>query len=89
MTWINRNFDERKERRELLIKTAWDYFSNQFEVLKLSGGIMAPFEVFALYTVNVLELALRKDMSNQEVLDEMRKIHQFEKEMINLVDDSE
>ena len=32
---------------------------------------MAPFEVFALYTVKVLELALRKDMSNQEVLDEM------------------
>jgi hypothetical protein len=48
---------------------------------------MAPFEVFVLYTVKVLELALRKDLSNDAILDEMRKIHQFEKELIKMVDD--
>jgi hypothetical protein len=25
VTWINRHYDESKARRELMIKTAWDY----------------------------------------------------------------
>jgi hypothetical protein len=34
VTWINKHFDERKARRELLIKTASDYFSSHVETLK-------------------------------------------------------
>jgi hypothetical protein len=38
VAWINRHFDERKARRELLVKTAWDYFSSRYETAKVTGG---------------------------------------------------
>ena len=50
---------------------------------------MMPFEVFLLYTVKNVNLALREYLSNEDILKEMRKIHEFEKELIKLVDDSE
>ena len=85
MTCINRHYDERKARRELLVKTAWDYFSSKFEIAKLTGGALAPFEVFVFYTVKVVELAVRKNLSDEKTLDEMRKIHHFEKALMKVI----
>ena len=45
-----------------------------------------PFEIFMFCTARIVELALRKDLSDQQILDEMRKIHDFEKELKRLSD---
>jgi hypothetical protein len=85
VTWINKHYDERKAQRELMIKTSWDYYVSVGEAGKnIPGGILMPFEVFILYTPRVVELALRENLSNEEIVDEMRKIHQLERELIKL-----
>jgi hypothetical protein len=48
---------------------------------------MPPFDVFALCTVKVLELALRKNLSNEKLLAEMRKIREFEKELTKIFEE--
>ena len=40
---------------------------------------MMQFELYIFYTVKVVELALRENLSNHEILDEMLKYHAFEK----------
>jgi hypothetical protein len=89
VTGINRYFDERKSRRNLMINTAWDYYVSVGEAAKnVPGGILMPFEVFLLYTPRVVELALRENLSKEEIVDEMRKIHQLERELIKLSNDA-
>lgn len=85
VTWINKHFDERKAWRELLIKSAWDYYSSRREIFKITGGKMVPFEVFLLYTVKTINLALRKNLSNEDILRELQEIHRFERDLIKVV----
>jgi|HubBroStandDraft_3_1064219.scaffolds.fasta_scaffold235677_2 hypothetical protein len=85
VTLITKHYQERKSRREILVKTAWDYFSNRSDLAKYIGDIkMMQFELYIFYTVKVVELALRENLSNQEILDEMRKYHAFEKELTKI-----
>jgi len=72
VTWITKHYEERKARREILVKTAWDYFSSHSDLAKNLDVTLMPFELYIFYTVKVVELALRENLSNQEVLDEMR-----------------
>jgi hypothetical protein len=73
-TWINRFFDERKARRELLIKTSWDHFLTRAEITKVKGGELARFETYVFYTLKVIDLALTKNLSNEQIVEELRKI---------------
>jgi len=72
LTWINKHFDEKKARRELLIKTSWDHFSTLAEWTK--GQRVAPFEAFLFHTMKVIELALNKNLSDEQIVEEVRKI---------------
>jgi hypothetical protein len=87
VTWINKHFDERKARRELIIKSAWDYYTTRLEITKALGGSFPPFETFLFYTTKVIDLALRKNLSNQEVLEQLRKIHEFEEQLVQVARD--
>src|SRR2546430_10055566 len=73
-TWINRHFDEKKARRELMIKTGWDHYSTVAKFAKETGGGIAPFETYLFHTLKVVELALNKDLSNEQIVEEVRKI---------------
>src|SRR5258707_3295106 len=73
-TWINRHFDEKKARRELMVKTSWDHFSALNQWTKAHGGTMAPFETYLFHTIKVIELALNKNLSNEQIVEEVRKI---------------
>jgi hypothetical protein len=83
-TWINKHFDERKAQRELMIKTAWDYYSSDLEVAKSDGGALLPPETFIFYTVKIVELAMHKGLSDKKLLNELRKIHEFQKKLITI-----
>jgi len=38
---------------------------------------------------SILELALRKNLSDEKILDEMRKIREFERDLIKIAKDDE
>lgn len=70
VTWITKHYDERKERRELILKSAWDYYSTVLEVGKaIPGSKQQPFDAFLFYMVKVVDLALRKGLSDEQLLD--------------------
>lgn len=73
-TWINRHFDEKKARRELMVKTSWDHYSTLAEFTKAQGGRLAPFETYPFHTQKVIELALNESLSNEQIVEEVRKI---------------
>jgi len=73
-TWINRHFDEKKARRELMVKTSWDHYSTLAEFTKAQGGRLAPFETYLFHTQKVIELALNESLSNEQIVEEVRKI---------------
>jgi hypothetical protein len=77
LTWINRHFDEKKAQRELLIKTGWDHFSTFAEWAKVKGGNLAPFETYLFHTLKVIELASKKNLSNEQIIEEVRKIREL------------
>jgi hypothetical protein len=82
LTWINKHFDERKARRELIVKTAWDCYSTRLEPAKEraregGAGRFPLFSVFLFHTIKTVDLALRKNLSNEEIADEMRKIEEL------------
>jgi hypothetical protein len=86
VTWINKHFDERKAQRELMLKTAWDYYSSRLELAKevakeRGGGHFPPFSTFLFHTIRTVDLALRKNLSNQQIAEEMRKIEELDKEL--------
>jgi hypothetical protein len=90
VTWITKHYEERKARREILVKTAWDYFSSRSDLAKnIRNATLMPFELYIFYTVKVVELALRENLSNQEVLDEMRKYHAFQKELTEVSNEAQ
>jgi hypothetical protein len=64
-TWINRHFDEKKARRELMVKTGWDHYSTLATFAKDKGGGIAPFETYLFHTLKIVELALN-DNSGRE-----------------------
>jgi hypothetical protein len=74
LTWVNRQFDEKKAQRELMIKTGWDHFSTLAEWAKTKGGNLAPFETYLFHTLKVIELASKKNLSNEQIVEEVRKI---------------
>jgi len=80
LTWINKHFDEKKARRELLIKTSWDHFSTLAEWTK--GQRVAPFEAFLFHTMKVIELALNKNLSDEQIVEEVRKIRGLSKAIL-------
>jgi hypothetical protein len=89
VTWINKRFDERKARRELMIKTAWDYYSSRREIAEevakeRGGGKFTPFSTFLFHTIRTVDLALRENLSNQQIAEEMRKIEELNKELIKV-----
>jgi hypothetical protein len=62
VTWINKHFDERKAQRELMLKTAWDYYSSRLELAKevakeRGGGDFPPFSTFLFHTIRTVDLA--------------------------------
>ncbi len=81
-TWINRHFDEKKARRELMVKTAWDHYSTFAEFTKTKGGALAPFETYLFHTLKVIEIALSKNLSNEEIVEEVRKIRGLSRAII-------
>lgn len=93
VTWINKHFDERKARREIILKSAWDYYATRLEIAKdwakvrPEGAPIPPFSTFLFYTTKVVDLALRKNLSDQKVLKELRKIHALEEQMVQVVQD--
>jgi hypothetical protein len=86
VTWINRHFDERKARRELMIKTAWDYYSSRLELAKDGKlrGPLPPFSNILFLVTRIVDLGLRENLSNQQIAEEMRKIDELEKELIKV-----
>ena len=83
VTWINRHFDERKARRELMIKAAWDYYA--LTLNKSQPEVpTAPFSTYLFHTVKTVELAMRKNLSDQKIAEEMRRINKLEAELIRI-----
>jgi hypothetical protein len=79
-TWINRYFDEKKARRELAVKTACDQWATEFNGrINKSGGRLAPLEVYLFHTLKVVDLATRKNLSNEEIIGGVRKIRELTK----------
>jgi hypothetical protein len=77
-TWINRYFDEKKASRELVVKTAWDQWSTELQTrMKGGGGVLAPLEVYLFHTLKVIDLAAQKNLSNEEIVSEVRKIREL------------
>lgn len=76
-TFINRYFDEKKARRDLMVKTAWDQWSTGFEWIKSRGGQLPPLEVYFFHTLKVVELAARKNLSNEQIIAEVRKTREL------------
>lgn len=91
VTCINKHYDEKKARRELLVKTAWDHYSSVSELAKTKeGGVLMPFELFVLHTTRVIELALRAQfLSNEETLKEMHKIHELNKQLTEMSNEAQ
>ena len=81
MTWINRHFDERKARR-LMIKTAWDYYSSRLELAKAgkASGRLPPFSNILFLIIKIVDLGLRENLSNQQILEKTRELNELEKE---------
>jgi hypothetical protein len=89
VTWITKHFDERKARRELMLKTAWDYYSSRLELAKevakeRGRGNFPPFSTFLFHTIRTVDLALRENLSNQQIAEGMRKIEELNKELIKV-----
>jgi hypothetical protein len=76
-TWINRYFDEKKARRELMVKTAWDQWSTEFNRTRSSPARLAPLEVYLFHTLKVVDLATRTNLSNEQIVVEVRKIRRL------------
>jgi hypothetical protein len=82
LTWINRHFDEKKTRRELIIRTAWDHFSTMGEWSKDRGFGLAPFETYLFHTNEGHRIGLNKDLSNEQIVEEVRKIRELSKAIL-------
>jgi hypothetical protein len=66
-----RVFDDRKARRELMYKTAFDYWKTAFEAAQVVNNRNVPFEALFLYAIELMEISERKKRSLQHFLDEV------------------
>jgi hypothetical protein len=72
-TLITKYFDERKARREVIQKTAFEYWQTTFQAALTKGPPEVPFEAFFLHAVQIMELAERKDLAQDEFIAELNK----------------
>jgi hypothetical protein len=71
ITWINRSFDEKRARRELKTKTAFDYWQTAFQKTEA-----VPFEASFFLAIKIMELTERKHLSEEEFVAELKKLDQ-------------
>ena len=79
VTWVTKYYDDLKSRREIIVKTAWDHYESALEILKIKGGKIQPFASFLFYTMKVIDLSMRRDLSDQQFVEELRFIHERQK----------
>jgi hypothetical protein len=61
-----------------VVKTAWDQWSSELQArMGGSGGVLAPLEVYLFHTLKVIDLAARKNLSNEQIVAEVRKIREL------------
>jgi hypothetical protein len=77
VTWLTKHYEEKKARRELMVKTAWDYWAKGFDAAQTRGAQTAPFEAFMFHALKIIELADHKSLSNKQLRDELKKIREF------------
>ena len=74
---IKSYFDERKARRELMLKTAYDFWQSVYQEARDSKVQIDPFETFVFHITKVLELAERKNLTNEKIRAELKKIREL------------
>jgi hypothetical protein len=74
---IKSYFDERKARRELMLKTAYDFWRSVYEEARAKNVQIDPFETFVFHITKVLELAGRKNLTNKKIRIALKKIREL------------
>jgi hypothetical protein len=70
-------YHDRKERRQLMVKAAWDYWSKGFDAAQSWNAQTAPFEAFMFHALKVIELSQRRELSDEQLRDELKKAREF------------
>ncbi|MGA8656448.1 MAG: hypothetical protein WB586_09890 [Chthoniobacterales bacterium] len=65
---INGYFGERKARRKLMYKTAFDYWKTAFDAAQASNNKNVPFEALFLYATELMAISERKYRSKEVFL---------------------
>ena|ERR1700731_1604238 len=74
VTWLTKHYEEKKARRELRIKTAFDYWKSAFEAAQAKGRDTVPFEAFFPFALQIIDLAERKGLSQEQFMAELSKV---------------
>jgi hypothetical protein len=74
---IKSYFDERKARRELMLKTAYDFWRSVYDEARAKSVQIDPFETFVFHTMKVLELTERSDLTNEKIRSALKEIREL------------
>jgi hypothetical protein len=76
-TWIKSYFDDRKSRREVMLNIAYDFWQSVYQEARARGVQIDPFETFVFHTMKVLELAQHKNLTNEQIRAQLKKIREL------------
>ena len=82
LTCLNRRFDDRRQLRELAIKTAFDYWQSDYEHAKLVGERthttikVAPLDTYIIHMLKLAELVSNRSITADNVEAELRSIRE-------------
>jgi hypothetical protein len=74
VTWLTKHYEEKKARRELRVKIAFDYWQTTFKTAQDKSREPIPFEAFFLHALHIIDLAERKNLSQDQFLAELDKL---------------
>jgi hypothetical protein len=82
ITYLNRRFDDRRQLRELAVKTAFDYWQSDYEHAKLVGQMthttmkVAPLDTYIIHMLKLAELISERSITADNVAAELRGIRE-------------
>ena len=83
---ISRYFDERRERRELIVRIATENYGRYADAAKRLGGNLEPIESFIIHATEIMKIVDDGVSSESEIRDRLRKAYGIQRAVSEEID---
>jgi len=78
---INKKSEERRHIRELMLKTAMEYFKAACDTAAKTGGSVPPLEAFIVHVIKTSEVLIDTKITKDNVVQKLKEAHAVSKEV--------